>query len=190
MSAETLATDARAQRLARIRRLSRILAVACVATSVLLTIAVLFYWLTTPTHELLFTQAGATSAKTQTAELGLAIRLSAFLISMVPLGALIYGLMQARHCFAAFAAGLIFSAETAGWLRNFAVAVTASALLKPFAGAALSVLLSWHGSGSKAVVFNISSEMVLGLIFGGTVALIAWVMREAMTIADENAQFV
>ena len=189
MSTEVLSDNARALRLARIRRLSRILAMACTATSILLKVALLVYWTVTPTPALLSAQAVV--SRGYTIELGFTIRALAFLISMVPLGALIYGLMQARHCFAAFAAGRIFSAESSGRLRNFAMAIIVSALLKPLAGAALSVLLSWHGSpGTKSLVFNIGSDTVLGLIFGGTVALIAWVMREAMTIADENAQFV
>ncbi|MDH7795438.1 MULTISPECIES: DUF2975 domain-containing protein [unclassified Beijerinckia] len=189
MSAEAVSDTVRSQRLARIRRLSRLLVTACTATSVLLTLALLFYWATTPTPALLRAQAGVNGA--DTIELGFVIRALAFLISMVPLSALIYGLMNARQCFAAFAAGHIFSAETAGRLRNFAVAIIASAVLKPFAGAALSVLLSWHGSpGTKSLVFNVGSDTLLGMIFGGTVALIAWVMREAMTIADENAQFI
>jgi hypothetical protein len=64
-------------------------------------------------------------------------------------------------------------------------------LLKPVAGAALSILLSWQTYATgKTLVVNFGSDALLALLFAGLIAVIAWVMAEAMAIADENAQFV
>ncbi|MFT7759296.1 UNVERIFIED_CONTAM: hypothetical protein ODX46_25225, partial [Salmonella enterica subsp. enterica serovar Enteritidis] len=76
-------------------------------------------------------------------------------------------------------------------LRAFAMAVFVSTLLQPFAYAALSLILSWtNPAGQRALSIGISSDMWLGLLFAGTIIVIAWVMREAIAIADENAQYV
>ncbi|MBB6254135.1 DUF2975 domain-containing protein [Nitrospirillum iridis] len=178
----------RERRMGRIRRFSRLMGAGCLVTSGLLAAAMLFYWAMTPTHTL-FGQAGIQIAPVM--ELDFSARALAFGISMVPLGALIYGLLNARRCFDAFAAGQIFSSEPIGRLKAFSIAVAASAILKPFTGAALSLFLSFNNSGEvRTVALSIGSDTLIALIFAGTVAVIAWVMTEALDIADENKQFV
>lgn len=178
----------RERRMRRIRSLSRLMAIGCLVASGLLTAAMAFYWATTPTHAL-FSEAGM--ANSPATEIDLPVRVLGFVISMIPLGALVFGLLNARRCFKAFAVGEIFSREPTRHLKAFAVAVAVSALLKPFAGAALSVLLSASGStGAKTLALNIGSDTLIALIFSGTVAIIAWVMTEASDVSDENSQFV
>jgi hypothetical protein len=188
VSPDAACDPTRERRMHRVRRLSRMMARGCLATSVLLVAAMIAYWVATPAH-LLYGQAGL--AGRTLAEAGWSIRILACGISMVPLAVMIYGLVNARSCFAAFAAGDIFSVEAIKHLRAFAIAVAISALLKPFAGAALSILLSWNeAAGRKTLVLNVGSDTLLALIFAGTVAVIAWVMTEAIAIAEENKQFV
>jgi Protein of unknown function (DUF2975) len=176
------------RRMNRIRHLSRLMATGCLATSWVLAAAMFLYWTTTPTRTL-FSQAGIPNAPVT--EIDFSVRALAFVVSMVPLGALIYGLLSARRCFNAFAAGQIFCREPIKRLKGFSIGIAASALLKPFAGAVLSVLLSFNNSaGAKALSLNIGSDTLIALIFAGTVAAIAWVMTEALEIADENKQFV
>lgn len=182
------AADARDIRLTRIRILSRVMAMACLATAVLLSAAMAAYWAVTPTPTL-FSHAGLPTFPTH--DIDIVTRIFAFAIAMIPLGALIWGLLSARHCFAAFARGEVFAPAPIRQLRLLAIGVAASALLKPFAGAALSVLLSMRGTaGMKTLAFNIGSDTLIALIFAGTVAVIAWVMSEALAIAEENQQFV
>ena len=178
----------RERRMARIRRLSRAMARGCLLTSGLLAVAMLFYWTLTPTQALL---SHAAIAHAPAVEIDIFTRMLAFGISMVPLGALIYGLQSARRCFEAFAAGQIFSREPIGRLKAVSIAVAASAILKPLAGAALSLLLSSSGAtGAKSLALSLGSDTLIALIFAGTVAVIASVMTEAIDIADENKQFV
>ena len=112
-------------------------------------------------------------------------------LSMIPVAVLVYGLINARRCFAGFAAGEFFSLAAADRLRNFAIAVAASSLLEPLSGGALSVLLSINGlSGPRTLRLEIGSETLIMMIFAGTVAIIAWLMAEAAGLAEENEQFV
>ncbi|NPU11090.1 DUF2975 domain-containing protein [Bradyrhizobium sp. 83002] len=188
-SAETFGTTAaRHRRSHRIRRLSQLMAAGCLVTSGLLATAMVLYWALTPTPTL-FSHAGIPNAPAT--EISLSTRAFAFGIAMVPLGTLIWGLLSGRRCFNAFAAGRIFSRDSIQQLKAFATAVAASALLKPLAGAALSVVLSLpQPTGSKTLALSMGSDTLIALIFAGTVAVIAWVMTEALEIADENKQFV
>lgn len=184
MSAELV----RKRRMARIRYLSRLMARGCSATSVLLIVAMPIYWAEIPTRTLLG-QAGAQN--TPVAEIDILTRTLALGISMIPLGVLVYGLLNARRCFAAFAAGRIFCREPIAQLKTFSVAVAASALLTPFANAALSIVLSWNNPpGSRTLSVGIGSDTLIALVFAGMVAIVAWVMAEAIEISDENKQFV
>ncbi|MGJ4998050.1 DUF2975 domain-containing protein [Bradyrhizobium sp. HKCCYLS3077] len=188
-TAETFGTTAAHDRRGdRIRRLSRLMSAGCLATSALLAAAMAIYWAVTPTHTL-FSQAGIPHAPVT--EIDPSTRALAFAIAMIPLGTLIWGLLSGRRCFDAFAAGRIFSRDSIRQLRAFAIAVAASALLKPLAAAALSVVLSLQQpAGPKTLALSMGSDTPLALIFAGTVAVIAWVMTEALEIADENNQFV
>lgn len=182
----------RAARLFRVRRLSEVMAMASVAVAVLLTVAMLLYWCLTPA-DTLFRHAGLVLPPPMGVGLGvgLPVRLVAFAVAMIPLGALILGLLKARRCFRCFAAGRIFSRDAAQSLRGFALGVGASALLKPFAGAALGLLLGALSPGqTRSLVLNIGSDTLLSLLFAAMVAVIAGVLVEAADVAAENDQFV
>lgn len=178
----------RTRRMQRVGRVSAVMASACIAVAILLTLAMALYWWTTPVDGL-YRQAGIPGAPPT--DVDPLFRLGGFAISMVPLAALIYGLLAARRCFRAFSAGRIFSLETTRSLRTFAIAVAASALLKAPVGAALSVFLSMAApTPTRSLVLAVDSEALLSLLFAAMVAVIAWVLSEATDIADENQQFV
>lgn len=182
------AGPSRERRLARLRHLSVWMAQGCLASCLALPMAMGAYWLTTPSRAL-FGAAGLPGVPPM--ELGLTVRALGFLMAMVPLGALVFGLWNARSCFRDFAAGRLYGLSTLTRLRAFSLGVAASALLKPLAGAALSLLLSWHrGPGEKSLVLTVGSDTLIALLFAGTVAVMAWIMGEAIALSDENQQFV
>lgn len=169
-------------RMTRIRSLARAMAVLCIVTAVLLVAGMMFYWLATPADDLL--------AQFGPGEASWTLRAGGLAISMVPLAALIWGLLGARTCFRAFAQGKVFSAKAVGGLMTLAISVVVSTILKPLSGAALSLLMSGAAGGGRTLAISVGSETLLALVFAGTVAVVAWVMGEAIAIADENAQFV
>ena len=123
--------------------------------------------------------------------IGWDIRLASLAISALPLACLIWGLLRVRRCFEAFAEGRFFTLDNVHGLRDLAIAVFASTLLKPFAGAALSILLSWRTYATgKSLVVALGSDALLALLFAGLIAVIAWLIAEAIALADENAQFI
>ncbi|HWJ71656.1 MAG TPA: DUF2975 domain-containing protein [Kaistia sp.] len=188
MSRHEEPAPARSVRLNRLRGLSTVLARLSVLFAALLPVLMLAYWWLTPT-EALFRQAGL--VQVPPAWIGFPMRLAGFALSMIPLAALVLGLLSARGCFTSFAAGRVFSSEAARGLRGLALGVGASALLSPLAGAALSLLLSTQSPvGMRSVVFSVGSDSLLSLLFAAMVAAIASVLVEAADIAAENEQFV
>lgn len=180
--------DPRATRLHRVRRLSGAMATTSATAAVLLGATMLLYWCLTPA-DMLFRHAGLLLPPPT--DIGLPTRLAAFAVAMIPLGGLIVGLLSARRCFGCFAAGRIFSGEAARSLRGFALGVGVSALLKPVAGAALSLLLSaLSPAHTHSLVLNIGSDTLLALLFAAMVIIIAGVLVEAADVAAENDQFV
>ncbi len=181
-------TDARPRRLARVRDVSRLLAHACTAVSIVLSLGLVAYWMASP-DEAILRDAQLTGIAIH--PIGWPVRLASLAISALPLICLVWGLLRVRGCFRGFAAGRFFTAENVGRLRDLAIAMLASTLLKPLVGAVLSIMLSWktYASG-KAVVISLNSDTLLALLFAGLIAVTAWVMAEANSIAEEHAQFV
>ncbi|BCG80671.1 DUF2975 domain-containing protein [Mesorhizobium sp. 113-3-3] len=178
----------RQTRLRRIRLFSLVLARCFVVLAILLTLCLLFYWLTTSAGSI---AADANIPQAWLSEFGLGRRLAAFAISFVPLACLVFALMAARGAFQAFATGDFFGENAIRNLRSFGLGLLASALLKPVSGAALSVLLSLDApAGQHRLTLGLDSDTLLALLTAAIVAVITWVISEASALADENAQFV
>jgi hypothetical protein len=179
---------ARPARLARISAISRLLAYACTGISFLLAVGLLAYWLASP-DEAILRDAGLTGFAFH--PIGWLVRLMALAVSALPVAGLIWGLSRVRRCFNSFAAGRFFTADNVAGLRDLAIAMLVSTLLKPLIGALLSILLSWQTyAQGQSIVIALGSDTLLALLFAGLVAVTAWVMAEANAIADEHAQFV
>jgi hypothetical protein len=178
----------RQARLNRIRFFSLTLARGCILLAALLTVGLLFYWFSASTASI---AADAQIPQQWLTDLDMGRRAVGFAISFVPLAYLILALMSARRCFGAFAAGNFFGQDAVKGLRNFALGLLASALLKPFSAAALSVLLSPDApAGQHRLTLGFGSDTILALLAAGIVAIIAWVLAEASALAEENAQFI
>jgi hypothetical protein len=178
----------RLRRFQHVRILSRILAHLCVGTSLVLAAGLAAYWIVNA-DEVIHLDARLSGIAVH--PIGWDVRLLGMVISALPLACLIWGLLRVRRCFERFAQSRFFTIENIHGLRDFAIAVFASTLLKPFAGAALSILLSWRTYATgKTLVVNLGSDALLALLFAGLIAVVASVLAEAMAIADENAQFI
>lgn len=179
---------ARLERAQRIRTFSRVLVYLCGGISIVLAAGLAAYWIVSADETI---HLDARLSGIAVHPIGWDLRLAGMAISALPLACLIWGLLRVRRCFEAFAEGRFFAVEGIHGLRDFAIAVFASTLLKPLAGAALSVLLSWRTYATgKTLVVSFGSDSLLALLFAGWIAVMAWVMAEAMAIADENAQFI
>ncbi|WP_448951982.1 DUF2975 domain-containing protein [Labrys neptuniae] len=178
----------KAMRTRRIQTIGRVMAPACTILAIALVGFMLFYWAVVPSERLL---ADARLAGLSFGDIGLGTRILACAVSMLPLGVLVWGLMQARHAFRSFSTGSLFGMDAVRGLRGLGLALLVSAVAKPFCGAALSVILSWNGApGTRTLAFSLDSSSLIEIVFAALTMLIAWILSEAAAIADENTQFV
>ena len=177
------------QRLARITRVSRTIAVICGVLALLLPSGLAVY---------VFGFSKSLAQHPQVIQLGFsgeafslaaqAALLAAMLISSLPA---LWALYHLRRLFQRYATGSVFTVEAAGRLKAVALALLAMVFVRPFSGMLISLAISIdlpEGQRKLAIAFG-SNEVWLGLA-GVMVLVIAWVIGEAAALAEENQSFV
>ncbi|MGM9426173.1 DUF2975 domain-containing protein [Hydrogenophaga sp. MI9] len=182
-------SDRKALSLQRVRRISRWMVAACWALLVGLPLALVFYW-ATASDAMLASHANLPPPLIQ-GPLAPWQRVAAGAVMGVPLALLLAGVWQARRCFAMFAQGQVFTLQATVLLRRFAGWVAWAALAALLSGAVTSVLLTLHNPpGQRQLAIGIGSDHVFTLFFAGLVWLMAAVIGEGQTLAEENEGFV
>jgi len=123
--------------------------------------------------------------------IALPYRILGFIISMVPVALLMWGLFHLMALFELFRKAVFFSEANARLLHKFAMMLFFSTLASPIARALVSVAVTINNPpGQRAVVVNIESGDLNSLFVATVFLAVAWVMREAHALAQENAEFV
>jgi hypothetical protein len=100
-------------------------------------------------------------------------------------------LWQLWQLFGGYAKGEVFTEAAATHLRRLGLITLLMCVAKPLTGALLSVTLSaYRAHGPRVLMVRLSSEDYLVLLFGAVLLAIALVMREAVRLAKENAEFI
>ena len=175
--------------LSRIQQISRLMHGLCTAGLVLIPLTVAGMWATyevwAPTHP----DLAAIRPLPETLTLG--IRLLAFAVGMLQAAIAIFAVWRLRQLFALYAEGLIFTADNTRWLRQFAAAVLTFAVAKPITGALLSVVLTLDNPpGQRQLAVTFGSSELTTLFIGCVFLIIAWIMDEARTLAEEQAEII
>ena len=90
-----------------------------------------------------------------------------------------------------FAQGQVFTLQATALLGRFAGWVAWAALASMLAGSATSVLLTLNNPpGQRHLSVGIGSDLVFTLFFAGLVWLMAAVIAQGQTLAEENEGFV
>lgn len=182
------ASSAITPRAARIRRFCRILSGVALAAGIGLPALTALHWLTSPAAGIAM---GAGVPLPSLGSFELPQRLLALLAGAPSLLVLFWAMWRIRACLAEFAAGRFFTQPAIAGLRDFAIGMGVTALLSPVVNLLENLVLTWNApAGQRQLVIALSSDMVLALVFSGTIAVVCWVMGEAAALAEENAQFV
>lgn len=176
-------------KLARIRRISRIMKTLCELAMLAIPCGLAVLWASFDLWIAVDPQVfpfGPLPDPMPTASL-----VAGFAISMLPAGVTLFALARLRLLFGLYAEGTIFGAENSRCLRHFALAVIGQALLQPVATALLSVALTWSNPpGQRMLTLEFGSTQ-LGVIFVGAVLLvIAGIMELGRDLAEDQAQIV
>jgi len=114
-----------------------------------------------------------------------------FVVSMIPGSLAVYAVLRLRQLFDFYTRGLIFTAENIRCLRGFALATLGIALVKPMAGALMSVVLTMtNPPGQRMLSVSFGSSELTTLFVGCVFLIIAWIMDEGRELAEEQAQIV
>jgi Protein of unknown function (DUF2975) len=175
--------------LQRVRRLSRWMVVACWLLLTVLPLALVAYWATAG-EDLLAGHANLPATAIQ-GPIAVWQRIAAGAVTGVPLALLLAGVWQARRCFEMFAQGQVFTLQATTLLGRFAGWVAWAALASMVASSATSVLLTLNNPpGLRHLSVGIGSDHVFTLFFAGLVWLMAAVIAQGQTLAEENEGFV
>lgn len=175
--------------LRQIQRLSRAMALTCMALIVLLPCVLVAYWVNTSAPELAV--QGNLSAGAIQLPLLPWQRMAGAAVTSVPLVLLLMGLWHAKQCFDQFARGQVFTVQATVCLRRFAGWVAAAALAAIVAGAATSVILTLQNPpGMRHLSVGIGSNHLFTLFFAAVVWLMAAVIGQGQALAEENERFV
>jgi len=113
------------------------------------------------------------------------------LISFLMTGVVMFGITRFIALFSNYEKGEVFTLENVLYYRKIAHTifyyVIASLLSKPLISLALTFQNPPH---EKMIVASMGSTEIQLLITGGLILLVSWVMQEAYTLAEENAQTI
>lgn len=172
-----------------VRQISRWMARTCWLLLAVLPVALVLYWALASEAQLA-SQAGLPPGAIL-APLALWQRLAAGAVTAIPLGLLLAGVWQARRCFDMFARGEVFTGTSTVLLRRFAGWVAWAVLASMLAASATSVLLTLgNPPGQRHLSIAVGSNQVFSLFFAGMVWLMAAVIAQGRSLAEENEGFV
>ena len=120
-------------------------------------------------------------------ELPIKFQVIGFLVSLLPLSALTYGISNIRKLFSFYKEGVMFSLDHVIIFKNTAKALLLWVLFLIIYESVKSVLFTaGNPPGSRLLEVGFSSGEFTTLMVGGIVFVIAWVMDEGRILIEEK----
>lgn len=127
------------------------------------------------------------AASSATHPLSIQLQVIGFVVSLFPLSALIYGLLNIRKLFSFYKKGIIFSYEHVNVFKKTSKALLFWVFFSIVYESAKSVLFTLgNPPGQRVFSVGISSPEITILVVAGIVFVIAWVMDEGRILTEEN----
>lgn len=177
--------------LPKIKKLSKNLSLLISAMLVVIPLYYVIYWaFINSLPETLITKNIA-SAPLAPHPLSSKLRIIGFLLSLPPLSALIYGLINIRRLFSFYRQGVIFSFEHVNIFKNTSKALVWWVFLSMCYESVKSILFSMgNPPGQRIVSITFSSPEITTLVVAGIVFVIAQVMDEGRILTEEQRLIV
>lgn len=124
-------------------------------------------------------------------DLPVTIRLLAIATEMIPMAAMIYGLLKLRELFGLYENGLIFTARNVACFRSLGRTLIAWVLCDVVKNSLLSVVLTLpNPPGQRVITLGLYSADFTAIFVGFVILIIAWVMDEARIIEEDQALII
>ena len=118
-------------------------------------------------------------------------RFLAFLVDLIPLVAVIYGLQKLRRLFGLYENRLIFSEQNVDCFRRLGRALILWVIGDIVRNSLLSIVLTLHNPpGQRVITFGLYSADFTGIFVGIVILVISWVMDEGRKIQEDQALIV
>ena len=118
-------------------------------------------------------------------------RFGAFLVDLIPLAAVIFGLQKLRTLFRLYETRLIFTEQNVDCFRSLGKALILWVIANVVRNTLLSVVLTIHNPpGQRVITFGLYSTDFTGIFVGIIILVISWVMDEGRKIQEEQALIV
>ncbi len=114
-----------------------------------------------------------------------------FLLSLILIGILFYGLYQVLRFFRLYSSEDLFPPGAGQFLARFGVALVCLVPAQILVGSLASVLFSMDmPSGQRQLVVSISSDNLLLLIVGGLICMVGHLLNSASVVAEDNRHII
>jgi Protein of unknown function (DUF2975) len=118
-------------------------------------------------------------------------RLLGFLSDLVPLAALIYGLLKLKTLFLLYENGNIFTEANVKCYRSLGRTLMAWVACDIVSRALLGIVLTLdRGPGNRLLILGLDGGDFTGIFVGIVILIIAWVMDEARKIREDQALII
>jgi len=119
--------------------------------------------------------------------LSLKLQIIGFISSLLPLSALMYGLIYTRKLFSFFKDGIVFSLEQVVLFKKISKALVLWIIFSIIYEGIKSVIFSFHNPvGERVLSLSLSSSQ-MGILFISIIILVvAWIMDEGRVINEEQ----
>ena len=119
------------------------------------------------------------------------IRLGAFVTNVIPLAAMIYGLLKLRELFRLYELGMIFTEKNVACFRSLGRVLVVWVLCDVVKNSLLSVVLTLpNPPGHRIITLGLYSADFAAIFVGIVILIIAWVMDEARKIQEDQALII
>lgn len=99
-------------------------------------------------------------------------------------------LFQAMHLCMLVNKGQILAGHAAHYLRRIAYSLVVLGMAVPLLKTGLAYLLTFGGGREPFLVISVNLGDIIVVLAGGFLFILAWAMKEAARIAEENSQFI
>ncbi|MBI5605932.1 MAG: DUF2975 domain-containing protein [Deltaproteobacteria bacterium] len=118
-------------------------------------------------------------------------RLLAFLVDLIPLGIVIYGLQKLRSLFGLYENQLIFTKQNVDCFRSLGRILIFWVIGDVVRNSLLTVVLTLNNPpGQRMISFGLYSADFTGIFVGLVILVISWVMDEGRKIQEDQALII
>ena len=115
------------------------------------------------------------------------LQMIGFIVSLLPLSALLYCVTNIRKLFSFYSEGVIFSFVHVNLFKKTAIGLMLWVVFKIIYDSAVSVIFTFgNPPGQRLLKVGFSSGEITALFVGGIIFVIAWVMDEGRILNEEK----